>query len=155
MLRFTGTPSTARENRMKRSYQHVEVILWSLVRFVPVFLCLGLLTPLALAQTSQPTSRPLRPKPIREKGYQLTMNWDFGVNIRNESELRREFYTRYIYSNGKLDYLNDEWQRYRDKPFDAAVPTGPFRAQHSAFDTSVTTCFWMEVSIWSPEYTIA
>ena len=57
---------------------------------------------------------PLPPKPIREKGYQLTKNWDFGVNIRNESELRREFYTRYIYSNGKLDHLYDKWQRYRD-----------------------------------------
>ena len=101
---------------MKRSYQNAEVTLRKLVRFIPVFLCFFLLTvrPLALAQTSQPSSQPLPPKPIREKGYQLTKNWDFGVNIRNKSELRREFHTRYIYSNGKLDHLHDEWQRYRD-----------------------------------------
>jgi beta-glucanase (GH16 family) len=47
-------------------------------------------------------------------GYKLVQNWDFGVNIRDQAELRQQFYTRYIYDNGRLDHLNDEWSRYRD-----------------------------------------
>ncbi len=56
----------------------------------------------------------LPPEPIRGKGYKLVQNWDFGVNIRDETELRQQFHTRYIYDNGRLDHLNDEWPRYRD-----------------------------------------
>jgi hypothetical protein len=54
------------------------------------------------------------PAPIRDKGYVLVKNWDFGVTIRSEEELRREFYTRYVYEGGRLDHLKDEWQRYAD-----------------------------------------
>jgi hypothetical protein len=41
-------------------------------------------------------------------------DWNFGVNIRDETELRQQFHTRYIYNNGTLDHLSDEWTRYRD-----------------------------------------
>jgi beta-glucanase (GH16 family) len=56
------------------------------------------------------------PEPIRGKGYRLVKDWDFGRSIRDVEELRREFHTRYVYENGKLDTLpaNGEWQRYRD-----------------------------------------
>jgi len=54
------------------------------------------------------------PKAIDGQGYRLVKDWDFGKNIRDEAALRREFHTRYIYENGKLDRLKDEWQRYRD-----------------------------------------
>jgi beta-glucanase (GH16 family) len=54
------------------------------------------------------------PEPIRGKGYKLVQNWDFGVSIRDDAELRNHFYTRYVYANGKLDHLKEEWQRYRD-----------------------------------------
>jgi beta-glucanase (GH16 family) len=51
---------------------------------------------------------------IRGKGYRLVKNWDFGASIRDDKVLRLEFHTRYIYADGQLDHLNDEWQRYRD-----------------------------------------
>ena len=54
------------------------------------------------------------PEPIASEGYALVKDWTFGRNIQNDRQLRDEFFTRYIYNNGKLDTLNDEWQRYRD-----------------------------------------
>ena len=51
----------------------------------------------------------------RESGYRLIKDWDFGATIRDEEALRREFHTRYIYANGALDHLNNEWSRYRDR----------------------------------------
>jgi hypothetical protein len=56
------------------------------------------------------------PQPIRGQGYELVKDWDFGRNIHSVEELRREFYTRFVYENGKLDTLpaNGEWQRYSD-----------------------------------------
>jgi len=54
------------------------------------------------------------PKAIQGQGYHLVKDWDFGASIRDMAALRREFQTRYIYEDGKLDHLNDEWQRYRD-----------------------------------------
>jgi len=47
-------------------------------------------------------------------GYRLVRNWDFAHLIRDAEHLRSEFYTRFIYSNGTLDHLNDEWSRYRE-----------------------------------------
>lgn len=48
-------------------------------------------------------------------GYVMTENWNFGAEeLNDQTELRNHFYTRYIYNNGTLDKLNDEWQRYRD-----------------------------------------
>ena len=44
-------------------------------------------------------------------GYRLVKNWDFTTLIRDGVALRKEFSTRYVYSNGTLDHLNDEWSR--------------------------------------------
>jgi hypothetical protein len=56
------------------------------------------------------------PAPIRDKGYRLVKNWDFGTTIRTDAEMRAEFHTRYVYEQGRLDTLphNGEWQRYAD-----------------------------------------
>ena len=54
------------------------------------------------------------PQPIRAGGYRLVRNWDFGSTVTSAEKLRDEFFTRYIYDAGRLDTLNDEWQRYRD-----------------------------------------
>jgi beta-glucanase (GH16 family) len=50
-----------------------------------------------------------------DSGYRLVKDWDFASVIRDEGSLRREFQTRYIYGDGSLDHLNDEWSRYRDR----------------------------------------
>lgn len=75
------------------------------------FLAAFALVPFAGAACAQEA-----PAPIRGQGYALVKNWDFGRNIRSDADLRREFYTRYVYENGRLDTLpaNGEWQRYRD-----------------------------------------
>lgn len=54
------------------------------------------------------------PAPIAGKGYQLVKNWDFGLTVTNREKLFNEFYTRYVYNNGTMDFFNDEWERYRD-----------------------------------------
>jgi len=59
-----------------------------------------------------------------ETGYRLVKNWDFTTTIRDIPTLSREFYTRYIFSNGTLDHLNDEWQRYRENDNHVFTPQG-------------------------------
>ncbi|MBV9849078.1 MAG: glycoside hydrolase family 16 protein [Armatimonadetes bacterium] len=54
------------------------------------------------------------PAPIRGKGYRLVQDWDFGATVKTKKQLYDQFYTRYVYNNGTLDTLNDEWERYRD-----------------------------------------
>jgi len=54
------------------------------------------------------------PQPVQGQGYHLVKNWDFAATVRNEAELKREFYTRYVYDGGRLDFFNDERERYRD-----------------------------------------
>jgi beta-glucanase (GH16 family) len=54
------------------------------------------------------------PPAIAGRGYRLVKNWDFAATVTDEATLRQEFFTRYIFDNGRLDFLNDEWQRYRD-----------------------------------------
>lgn len=54
------------------------------------------------------------PRPLQGQGYRLVQNWDFGATVVDDAQLRNAFFTRYIYQGGKLDTLNDEWQRYRD-----------------------------------------
>ena len=54
------------------------------------------------------------PAPIRGRGLRLVQDWDFARTVTDERRLRELFHTRYIYENGRLDTLNDEWQRYRD-----------------------------------------
>jgi len=48
-------------------------------------------------------------------GYRLVKDWDFVRVVRDDGSLRHEFATRYVYANGSLDHLNDEWSRYRDR----------------------------------------
>lgn len=73
----------------------------------------GLLT--ACAQQPQGGSVPNQPvAPVSESGYRLVKNWDFKTLIRDVTALRKEFFTRYIFANGTLDHVNDEWSRYRD-----------------------------------------
>jgi beta-glucanase (GH16 family) len=101
---------------MTTSYRAAGFIAGGPMGRATVFLCLVymLLPQLALAQAPKSSASPEPPEPIRGKGYKLVQNWDFGVNIRDEAQLRQQFHTRYIYSNGNLDHLKDEWQRYRD-----------------------------------------
>ena len=54
------------------------------------------------------------PTPIQGKGYHLVKNWDFSRTVTTKAQLADQFYTRYVYNNGTLDTLNDEWERYRD-----------------------------------------
>ena len=51
---------------------------------------------------------------ILDATYSLTSDYDFGVNISTVEEMKRKFHTRYGGGNGTVDFLNDEWQRYRD-----------------------------------------
>jgi len=41
-------------------------------------------------------------------------DWDFAAKVNDLTKLRDAFFTRFVYEGGKLDHLNDEWQRYRD-----------------------------------------
>ncbi len=50
-----------------------------------------------------------------ENNYVLVKDWDFTRVIRDVTSLSKEFHTRYLYANGTLDHINDEWQRYREK----------------------------------------
>jgi beta-glucanase (GH16 family) len=59
-----------------------------------------------------------------DAGYRLVKNWDFVTKLRDEAALRAEFQTRYIYENGALDHLNDEWSRYRDEQNHVFTPAG-------------------------------
>jgi beta-glucanase (GH16 family) len=59
-------------------------------------------------------SSPAVPAAIRDQGYRLAQNWDFASTVTDDKQLREAFVTRFIYEGGKLDKLNDEWQRYRD-----------------------------------------
>lgn len=98
---------------MKRSDQNAPRMLDKRVGAVPLTQCLILFALLSL----QPAYawRPITPpEPIRGKGYQLVKDWSFGVNVRNDAQLRQEFHTRYVYNNGRLNHLKGEWQRYSD-----------------------------------------
>ena len=73
----------------------------------------GLLSLTSLVSWSAGAQPPV-PKAIEGQGYRLVKDWDFGTTLRDVSAMKREFHTRFIYEDGKLDRLNDEWQRYRD-----------------------------------------
>lgn len=68
----------------------------------------------ASAELPELPELPKLPEALRGQGYRLVKDWDFGRTVTNEAQLKSEFFTRYIYDNGKLDKLKDEWQRYRD-----------------------------------------
>jgi hypothetical protein len=55
------------------------------------------------------------PPAIAGRGFKLVQDWTFGDTVRDDAQLRATFHTRYIYEQGRLDHLNDEWQRYRDR----------------------------------------
>jgi beta-glucanase (GH16 family) len=77
------------------------------------------------ALAKQTSAVPSAPVGFQTKdGYHLVKNWDFKTVIRDYTSLRREFHTRYIYNGGMLDYLNDEWQRYRDNDNHRFTPEG-------------------------------
>lgn len=78
----------------------------------PVGLIALLFSACAVASSAAPAV-PV-PAPIRKQGYALVQNWDFGVTVKTKAQLGDLFYTRYVYNNGTLDTLNDEWERYRD-----------------------------------------
>lgn len=57
---------------------------------------------------------PVEPPAIRGRGLVLAGNWDFSKPGWTLDALHQAFHTRYIYAEGRLDHLNDEWTRYRD-----------------------------------------
>jgi hypothetical protein len=59
-------------------------------------------------------AKPAIPPALTGQGYRLVKNWDFGITVKTVADLRREFYTRFIYDGGRLDHLKSEWQRYGD-----------------------------------------
>ena len=78
--------------------------------------------PSAQTTPSLPPPAPIGFTPA--SGYRLVKNWDFATLIRDGAALRKEFYTRYVYSNGTLDHLNDEWSRYADSNNHPFTPHG-------------------------------
>lgn len=70
------------------------------------------------AASATPFASVAIPKPIAGQDYKLVQNWTFGNvpggTITDLPSMREAFYTRYVYGGGKLDFLNDEWQRFRD-----------------------------------------
>lgn len=60
------------------------------------------------------TRKVIEPVAIAGRGWRLVKNWDFADTVTDETTLRQEFHTRYVYDGGRLDHLKDEWQRYRD-----------------------------------------
>ncbi|WP_165864375.1 glycoside hydrolase family 16 protein [Capsulimonas corticalis] len=77
----------------------------------------GVATVLLFSTSHGVSAKPKRvkePAPIAGQRYHLVKNWDFGSAITNRAQLDAEFFTRFIYNDGKLDTLNDEWERYRD-----------------------------------------
>jgi beta-glucanase (GH16 family) len=79
---------------------------------VRIALAMSLLCVAQLARAEAATPVPLGIPDAA--GYRLIKNWDFKRTIRTDEQLRREFFTRFIYANGTQDHLNDEWERYRD-----------------------------------------
>lgn len=75
---------------------------------------LGAAFPSTLVAQPAPQS-PLVPRAIAGQGYRLVKNWDFATTVTTSDQLHQEFFTRYIYEDGHLDHLNDEWTRYRDQ----------------------------------------
>ena len=67
---------------------------------------------------------PATPAAIANQNYRLVKDWSFGVNITTLEQMRSEFFTRYVYANGTLDRLNDEWEVYRDNNNHEITPNG-------------------------------
>jgi beta-glucanase (GH16 family) len=100
---------------MNQQRRNIRIALMALAFCISVLPCHAV-EPLAEAKpvsSAKPSSVPL-PPPIAGKGYKLIQNWDFSTTVTTQSKLYENFYTRYIYNDGKLDVLNKEWERYRD-----------------------------------------
>jgi hypothetical protein len=86
--------------------------------WMPLVLLASLVIVVSLSparRTDFPRSSSLQvPQPVRGQGYHLVKDWDFATTVRDEAKLKREFYTRYVYDGGGLDFFNDERERYRD-----------------------------------------
>jgi beta-glucanase (GH16 family) len=74
-----------------------------------------LLAWMALPALAHAAGRPPEPTAIAGRGWQLVKDWDFTRTVTDLDTLHAEFFTRFIHDQGRLDFLNDEWQRYRDK----------------------------------------
>lgn len=86
-------------------------------RVLPFLVAALIALPAAALEKPRHEGPPPLPPALRDKGYHLVKDWDFGVTVRNPEDLKREFHTRFVYENGQLDTLraNGEWQRYRDR----------------------------------------
>ena len=97
------------------------------------------------------------PKAIDGQGYRLVKDWDFGKNIRDGGDLRREFHTRYIYENGKLD-------RLKPGGIESGMLRSKWTGQYGYFEARVKVpagrglwpAFWLnpEDQVWPPEIDI-
>ncbi len=89
-------------------------------------LCFGfaLLIPLVTLWGVANADTPVVPPPIAGSSYRLVKDWSFKTNITNVTQMREEFYTRYVNYSGTLDHFNDEWQRYRDNNNHEFTPNG-------------------------------
>lgn len=62
------------------------------------------------------------PSPMGGQGrFELLKDWTFGASapgatVRDMDALRRNFFFRYIYNQGRLDKLDHEWSRHADYP---------------------------------------
>jgi len=61
-------------------------------------------TPMVAAKAAQPPNVVLTPD------WRVVLNENFAASNVD----MQKFWTRYVYNDGMLDYLNDEWQRYRE-----------------------------------------
>ncbi len=77
-----------------------------------------------ITQTPVIPTEPVAPVAPVVGPYRLVKNWDFRQRLRDLESLRREFHTRYLYDDGRLDHLNDEWSRYRDRDNHVFTSTG-------------------------------
>ena len=81
--------------------------------------------PAGVAAVAETAARPVAPVGFSPSSrYRLVKDWDFVSRIRDQAALRSEFHTRYIYGDGSLDHLNDEWSRYRDRDNHVFTPGG-------------------------------
>jgi beta-glucanase (GH16 family) len=76
---------------------------------------LGAIGALPLGRAVAAAPDDAEPPAITGRGWRRVKDWSFGTNVADASQLAQEFHTRYVYEQGRLDHLNDEWQRYRER----------------------------------------
>lgn len=64
------------------------------------------------------TPQAATPRSTAPPSMSLTPDWRTILNSSmggyTNEQIMQHYWTRYVYENGMLDYLNDEWQRYRE-----------------------------------------